>query len=58
MTITPLPIDRYRTDVHFHALVDMMEQLLQDARFTPQEIQEALHLATEAALGSRAFQLA
>jgi hypothetical protein len=37
--------ERYQTDSHFHAMVDMMLAAIKQARFTPTEIREAAMLA-------------
>jgi hypothetical protein len=37
--------ERYETDSHFRFLVDSLEALIQDAKFTPTEIREAALMA-------------
>ena len=37
--------DRYRNDPEFHQLVDLIEQMIRQARFTPSETREAAMLA-------------
>ncbi len=39
------PEERYRTDAHFHMLVDMMEGFYHKAEYTPSEMREAAVLA-------------
>lgn len=39
------PEERYLTDPMFHALVDRLGQEIQQARFTPSELREAVILA-------------
>ena len=39
------PEDRYMRDPHFHALVDVLENAIHVAQYTPTEIREAAMLA-------------
>lgn len=39
------PRDRYNTDSHYHALVNLMESFIHTAQFTPSEMREAAVLA-------------
>ncbi len=40
------PKDKYLNDPQYHHLVDMLEHLIDDARFTPSELREACILAS------------
>lgn len=40
------PKDKYMNDPEYHHLVDMLEQLIHQARFTPSELREACVLAS------------
>ncbi len=40
-----LPTDRYRTDMSFRTLVDIMLHHIREAKYTPSEIREAAMLA-------------
>ncbi len=35
------PQQKYENDPHYHALVDMLQSMIHEARFTPSELREA-----------------
>lgn len=45
MTARLSPTERYRTDVNFRNMVNMLYNLVAEAQFTPTEIREAAMLA-------------